>query len=146
MTALTFSATLTDADKTVFSKSTAGDADNTYEMSTWLYADSAFDTWLTAINKSGYVKTEDEKTFADAYSSYTLAIKCDVTKIGGKDKSLTSRAGLGCCLRDESQKGGGYCMFRSDDGLKVNSFFLTDAQFITVLQSNEPSTISAPTN
>lgn len=101
MTALSFAATsgLSEKEMTEFIK--LNDADNECSMTTWLYADPAFDTWLTAINASTYTKTEDEKTFSDAYSSYTLAIKCDITKIRGQGTG-TNRGGMGCCLRDES--------------------------------------------
>ena len=95
--------------KTEFLKSTDGDSNNTYEMSVWLYADTAFSTWKAKVDDAANTPTEDEKVFAYDYSDYTIAIKCDVTKVAGNDNAA-NRAESGCCLRDESQKGGGYCI------------------------------------
>ena len=104
-----FSTTPSADFKTEFMKSTTGDSANTYELSTWLYADPAFDTWVAKVKNSSNSPTENEKEFADQYSSYTLALFCNITKVASQD-SAANRAGSGCCLRDESQKGGGYCM------------------------------------
>ena len=93
--------------KTVIMKKS--DTDNDYEMNVWLYADPAFDTWVTNVKKDGAAPTENEKEFADQYSSYTLTIYCKIKKVATFD-SAANRAESGCCLRDETQKGGGYCM------------------------------------
>ena len=116
------------------------DAKNEYEVSTWLYADTAFDTWKDTVEKSG---TENQKELALQYSSYTLRMYCNIKKIDGKDYQQ-NRTNSGCCLRDASQKGGGYCMLLSGKR-SVNSLFLTDANFATVLASPYDLTaISAP--
>ena len=44
-----FSTTPSADFKTEFMKSTTGDSANTYELSTWLYADPAFDTWKAKV-------------------------------------------------------------------------------------------------
>lgn len=85
------------------------DTNNDYEMNVWLFADDAFDKWVVDVKKDGASPTENEKEFADQYSSYTLGIQCKITKVATFDSSA-NRAESGCCLRDETQKGGGYCM------------------------------------
>ena len=76
-----FSTTPSADFKTEFMKSTTGDSANTYELSTWLYADPAFDTWVAKVKNSSNSPTENEKEFADQYSSYTLALFCNITKV-----------------------------------------------------------------
>jgi len=105
---------------------------NVYEMSVWLYADSAWDKWVAEKSASTATPTENEKEFMNNYSSYTLRIKCDITKVAGTTYTA-NRAESGCCLRDESQKGGGYCMKLNSLQTDVISLFLTNAQFETVL-------------
>lgn len=105
---------------------------NQYGFYTWLFADSGFDTWAKKID------TEPEKTYAGdsagGYSGYTLKIKCDITTLPGNN-GVSSLVGSGCCLRDLSQKGGGYCtrLNAKKDGIDTN--FLTDAQFETITKS-----------
>ena len=43
---------------------------------------------------------------------------CDITKVDGIDFTV-GRADSGCCLMDESQNGGGYCMTLASDQLSV---------------------------
>ena len=76
-----------------------------------MYRDSAFDSWKTAVaDRADTGITEEEKTFRDTYSSYSLAIVCDILNLEG-NTNTASRAGTGCCLRDMSGSvGGGYCM------------------------------------
>ena len=45
----TFSTTPSADFKTEFMKSATDDTANTYELSTWLYADPAFDTWKAKV-------------------------------------------------------------------------------------------------
>ena len=83
--------------------------DNNYSMDVWLYADDSFSTWAKGVDDSSKTPTENEKEFVDQYSNYTLVIACNVKLITKFDKE-TNRAESGCCLRDKSQKGGGYCV------------------------------------
>ena len=89
------------------------DANNDYEMSTWLYSDSAFSTWAAGVDDASKSATENEKEFVDQYSNYTLKILCNITKITASGVTYdynANRAESGCCIRDKSQKGGGYCV------------------------------------
>lgn len=119
-----------DSFKTEFIK--VADDNNQYEMTTWLFADGAFDTWKGTV-ESNSAATENEKEFVLDYSTYTLRMKCDVTKIttaaGVLVDSSSNRAGSGCCIRDKTQKGGGYCMFIDSTDTSIETKFLTDANF-----------------
>ena len=102
-------------------------------MSVWLFADTAFSTWKAKVeDTSKYSPTENEKEFAANYSDYTLAIFCNITKVAGSDYNA-NRAESGCCLRDKSQKGGGYCMKLGVPATSVVTVYLTDPNFETVL-------------
>ncbi len=130
MTDLAFKVTDPGADfKTEFIKKT--DADNNYEFSTWLYADSAFTNWSASITSSTSA-TENEKEYVTAYSSYTLRMFCNITKItvdGVTYDVQKNRAGSGCCIRDFSAKGGGYCMFVNSQDDNVETKYLNDQNF-----------------
>ena len=84
--------------------------------------------------------TENEKKYINNYSEYTIKISCSVKLIA----SHQGQAGSGCCIRDKSQKGGGYCMTLNSTANGVDSFFLTDANFETVLSLNDMASISQP--
>ena len=128
-----FSTTLNADFKTEFLKSKTDDvANNNYELSVWLYADPAFSNWKAEVNDSTKSPTENEKEFAEQYSDYTLAIYCNITKVDGKGEEA-NRAESGCCLRDKSQKGGGYCMKLGVPATTVVTVFLSDPNFETVL-------------
>ena len=72
--------------------------------------------------------TEDEKTYIDSMSSYTLAIYCDLEVIDSND-STGNKSGFGCCLQDLSQDGGGYCMVVDENREDIDSLYLTEANF-----------------
>ena len=78
--------------------------------------------------------TETEKDLRDAYSTYTLKMYCDITNIDGNDDSA-SRVNFGCCLRDLSQSGGGYCLRLNSSSDGFVTAFLTEANFETILAS-----------
>ncbi len=118
-----------EAFKTEFIKKS--DADNDYEFSTWLFADTAFDNWSETIGSSSSA-TENEREYKENYSSYTLRMYCNVTKItvDGVTYDITkNRAGSGCCIRDFSAKGGGYCMFINSQETAVETKYLNDPNF-----------------
>ena len=100
-------------------------------MSTWLYSDSGFDAWTSAV-KSSSSSTENEKEWVDSYSSYVLRIFCNITKIEVNsvvyDKT-NNRAGSGCCIRDKTAKGGGYCMFIDSQDKTIETKYLNDQNF-----------------
>ena len=47
---------------------------------------------------------------------------CNIANINGVEAGV----GFGCCLRDKSQDGGGYCMTLNSSGNGVNSYFLDE--------------------
>ena len=72
----------TDNDLTTFNfcDATCTDVDvtsgaNDYYLKVWLYSDPAFDTWKNALSSP----TEDEKTYRDSMSTYTLKMECNLT-------------------------------------------------------------------
>ena len=134
----------------------------------WLYSDEAFTNWAANISDSN---PDLEQTFKNRYSDYTLAMVCDIsallvrvdrtytttTDADGNDVvshtgtdyyyNLTdgSKANWGCCLQDKSQKGGGYCMAVNDAEDDIDSFYVYDSEFATLISfadpiSNRPST------
>ena len=48
---------------------------NNYWLKVWLYSDSAFTDWTAALSSP----TEDEKTYRDSMSDYTLKMECNLT-------------------------------------------------------------------
>ena len=66
-----------DAFKTTFiscNLECPNDETGIYGLAVWLYEDEAFTNWVNALDNP----TEDEKTYRDSMSSYTLAIECDI--------------------------------------------------------------------
>ena len=113
----------------------------TYGLYVWLYEDTAFSNWLNALSNP----TEDEKTYRDSMSSYTLAMKCNITEIDSND-STGNKSGFGCCLQDLSQDGGGYCVVVNSSRDDIDSKYLTEANFQTVLADPyDLSSIEVPT-
>lgn len=125
ISALAFTAP-TGADATNFKTEFLkfADASNEYEMSVWLYADTDFDRWKAAVQATSASPTESEKEYANSYSSYTLRIYCNIKEVANIDHT-SNRVESGCCLRDASQKGGGYCMKLGQNS--VTSLYLNDA-------------------
>ena len=124
---------------------TAATSTENYGLSVWLYSDDAFDNWITARNAAAS-KQENEKVFIENQSSYTLKMDCNLSAIESND--LTSnKAGFGCCLQDLSQSGGGYCMTVNSSRDDVETYYLTEANFQTVLADPyDLSSIEAPTD
>ena len=89
------------SEKTVFIN--VDDGREKYGLTTWLYADDGFETWKTTAS------TKAEKSLANEYSSYTIKMFCDISQIKLYD-DLFGKVGFGCCLRDLTQQGGGYCL------------------------------------
>ena len=90
-------------------------------------------------------KTEAEKTYIESMSDYTITIKCDITSLGDNTTG-GNKSGYGCCLRDLSQDGGGYCVVVDDTSAGIDSKYLTDANFETVLADPyDLSSIEVPT-
>ena len=78
-------------------------------------------------------------------SSYTLAIYCDIESIGSNDGN-GNKSGYGCCLQDISQDGGGYCVTVNSARDDIDSKYLTQANFETVLADPyDLSSIEVPT-
>ena len=124
---------------------TAATANEQYGLSVWLYSDPAFDNWVTARNAASS-KQENEKVFIENQSSYTLKMDCNLTSIESND-STSNKAGFGCCLQDLSQSGGGYCMTVNSSRDDVETYYLTEANFQTVLADPyDLSSIEAPTD
>ena len=68
----------------------------------------------------------------DLYSSYTIKMECNISNVNG----VEAAAGYGCCVRDKSQDGGGYCLTMASNGSSVNTYFLDEASdWATVLAS-----------
>ena len=88
------------------------------------------------------------------YSDYTLQIYCNVADVSG-EITVTNQgtgaeawlAGIGCCLRDESQYGGGYCALSNNNAIEaedltsnvvtdIDTYFLTNEEFREVMKEN----------
>ncbi len=57
---------------------------------------------------------------------------CNIKKItvdGVAFEKSTNRAGSGCCIRDLSAKGGGYCMFIDSQDVNIETKYLNDQNF-----------------
>ena len=104
-----------------------------------------WDAWSASIDAEDSAdRTENEKTYQYDYSGYVLSMRCNIENIDGNDDSV-GRSGFGCCLRDLSQDGGGYCMTLNSTKDGVDTYFLTEANFETVLSSPyDLSSVSAP--
>ena len=107
-----------------------------YSVNVWLYADTAFSTWVAAFDNS---ETEDEKNFRDEYSDYMMRMRCDITAVDSI-VDLVNRAGMGCCLWDKENQGGGFCSLLNTTPDGLETFYLTNAQFQTAYEANELST------
>ena len=111
----------------------------------WLYQDNAFNDWKTNRETAGN-ETENEKLYIDGQSDYTLTMECNVTSIEAND-STANKSGYGCCLQDLSQNGGGYCMVINSSRDDVDTYYLTQANFETVLTSPyDLSSMEVPTD
>ena len=67
-------------------------------------------------------RTTKETEYMELFSDYTIRMRCNITNVNG----VTASANYGCCLRDKSQDGGGYCMIKAHFGT-VNEYFLDEA-------------------
>jgi len=96
---------------------------STFGLSVWLYQDSMFDTWYAArAAEDENERTTKETGYMDEYSSYTIKMQCNISDVNG----IVAGANYGCCLRDKSQDGGGYCMTKASNGSSVNTYFLDE--------------------
>ena len=102
-------------------------------MSVALYADTeAWDSWSTQSSLD-----EAERDYAENYSAYVLRMYCDISMVNGVYYT-SNRVGMGCCLRDNSQDGGGYCtVLASSD---FTTYFLTETNFENVVGGEDLST------
>ena len=75
-------------------------ASDNFGMSVWLYSDAAFETWA-ASRETSDERTEDEKTYIDQQSGYTIKIECNF-EVYGTSIASASKANFACCLRDDS--------------------------------------------
>ena len=132
------SGNLKDSEKNIVIAQVADAGVNEYGFTVWLYAASHFSTWWDAVSSPD----EDEKLYKEAYSEYVLAFQCEVTTIDSNAFAAYS----GCCIKDETQEGGGYCMMVNSSTNGMNTYFLTDANFDTVLSSYDFSTMTAVTD
>lgn len=69
-----------------------------FGITVWLYQNTAFTVW-SDLREASDDRTEDEKTYIDNQSDYTIAIECNITSI---DENLTDggKSNFGCCLQD----------------------------------------------
>ena len=56
---------------------------------------------------------------------------CNITEMG-TNASGGSKTNWGCCLKDQTNAGGGYCMIVNDSDNDIDTFWLSDTQFDTV--------------
>lgn len=136
-----------DLSRTIFINDTSVPATTNSKLFVYIYEDSAFGNWITAINTRGDL-TDLEKIIIDEYSSYTLRIFCDITVIGGLDNT-NSKTSSGCCLRDmePTSQGGGYCMLKDSAQTGIDTFFLTEANFVAVTADPyDMTTLTVPDN
>ena len=75
-------------------------ASDNFGMSVWLYSDAAFETWA-ASRETSDERTEDEKTYIDQQSGYTIKIECNF-EVYGTSSAASAKANFACCLRDDS--------------------------------------------
>ena len=77
-----------------------------------------------------------------AYTTTTDADGNDVVTHSGTTYyyNLTdgSKANWGCCLQDKSQKGGGYCMAVNDAEDDIDSYYVYDSEFATLISFADP--------
>ena len=115
-----FSTSPSDAFKTSF----GWDSDSTYGLEVWLYEDPTFDAWSAdRAAEDEATRTTKETGDMNDYSSYTIKMRCNISDVNG----VVAGANYGCCLRDKSQDGGGYCMTKASNGSSVNTYFLDEA-------------------
>ena len=113
--------------------------DSTYGLRVWLYDDPTFTNWhADRAAEADTERTTKETGYMDDYSSYTIKMECNISNVNG----VVASAGYGCCLRDKSQDGGGYCMTMASNGSSVNTYFLDEgSDWATVLA--DPYDLSA---
>ena len=118
---------------TLLSASVDGDGSGTddFGLDVWLFQDDAFKDWKKSVYWDS-ASTDIEERFAYVYSDYTLQMQCNLANISGSDTSV-DKSGWGCCLRDESIYGGGYCMVVNSTQDGIDTYFVTDDEFRTVL-------------
>ena len=58
---------------------------------------------------------------------------CNLTSIGDTNLTDDEKKGSGCCLKDDSQNGGGYCLIVNEAMEDVDTYFVTNDQFTTIL-------------
>ena len=119
------------------------DGTDDYGLAVWLYEDSAFTDWQSALSNP----TDEEVILRDSMSPYTLAMECNLTAIG-TNGTTGNKSGYGCCLRDLSwKKGGGFCMVVNSARNDVDTFYMIDSEFETALADPyDISSLSAPSN
>ena len=107
----------------------SSEADNTYLLAVYLFDDPAYGLWTDSL------VDPDETTayFAHRWDSYSLAMQCVTTAVGGVDL-LSGPAGYGCCIRelDEDEATGAYCSVWNADNTTVDHFNF-DAETIDAL-------------
>ena len=71
-----------------------------------------------------------------------LQMRCNLSVIDGEDSSA-NKSGWGCCLRDRmTSKGGGYCMMLNANSDGIETYFVTDDEFIDILSTYTLDTIA----
>ena len=104
-----------------------GDAVNDYSLSVWIYSTTTYNDWKNAINADPN-RTENELRFIDEYSEYVIKMSCNIKILDGAIQTM--RAGSGCCLRDWSNDGGGYCMkynVSTETGTTLDTLYLSES-------------------
>ena len=107
---------------------------NDFGLVVYLYADTAFDTWKDARENAADV-TDDELQYINRYSSYQIAMECNLTSIGADNKTGDEKKGSGCCLKDDTQYGGGYCLIVNEAMDDVDTYYVENSQFTTILET-----------
>ena len=104
-----------------------------FGMEVDIYQDEAWNNWQDAVYDLGRSNISDEQEqYLIRYDENTLRIKCNMTSMGA-NLSSSSKANCGCCLRDEDDVGGGYCVMVNADEDGVDTYFVSDEQFAAVL-------------
>ena len=97
--------------------------------------------WKTSV-ESNASASETLKEYALNYSDYMLQMRCNLSVIRGNDSSA-NKAGMGCCLRDrEVSKGGGYCMILNNNSDDIETYFVTEDEFVDILSTYTLETIA----
>ena len=94
------------------------DESNKYRLSVYLFDDPAFHVWVDATADAAEAGTlSDLEVHArENYSSYSVAMLCDLTMIEGaylRDADAPTLAASGCCFGEDETGAGVLCSLMS---------------------------------